>query len=557
MRILHVLGERGTAEAARLAILLAVAFVFSAPCWAQSKLFNDVRDFGAKCDGTADDHIAIQKAINTAYASSSPYVQLPSGTCYIGTGDPALIISRSVTIVGNGFFGPNGSYLKYGGTGITLKINNGSSTCCIYAVTLKDFGIQSTGGADQGIQAIWLSEGLFDHVLVGGVSTSHFNSGIYFENSGDIEIEHPVISYNNVGVWFDSAISKPGLVNSQITIHDGSLYDHSEAAFKVNACAGCIITGNWIESYRYGVEANDSGANYFGDPQLAANSHLVIQRNRFLANDRPGGTFQTRNPLYLNGTAGKLFTQENIIFDENDVFTAAVNSPDVAYPVQMNLDSGTNALSFAWVNLARNTFHGQTKGVYEVNNPKIQVSVGENRQISKTGDVLISETDSTTANNINSTCIKSWNGAFLVGCNNAIGGYTSAVYDGSTAGATRQLIRAGASQGAAPLWQLQDNNGNPLSGFSNKGELFLKNGISQTPFVKSGFSSNTDLAGRLVVSNGSGTYTLTGTYSSAPNCVCADVAVPQNSCSVSESATVLKFAGTGTDMVKWVCVGRN
>jgi len=75
--------------------------------------------------------------------------------------------------------------------------------------------------------------------------------------------------------------------------------------------------------------------------------------------------------------------------------------------------------------------------------------------------------------------------------------------------------------------------------------------------VRSGQSGNTDIAGRVTLSTGAGSYSLTQTYASAPNCLCADVTTPANACAVSESTSALTFTGTGSDVVKYVCVGRN
>ncbi len=75
--------------------------------------------------------------------------------------------------------------------------------------------------------------------------------------------------------------------------------------------------------------------------------------------------------------------------------------------------------------------------------------------------------------------------------------------------------------------------------------------------VRSGSSSNTDMTGRVTLSGGTATYTLAGTYASAPECVTADVTTPTNSNYVVESTTALTFYGTGTDVLKWICMGRN
>jgi hypothetical protein len=75
--------------------------------------------------------------------------------------------------------------------------------------------------------------------------------------------------------------------------------------------------------------------------------------------------------------------------------------------------------------------------------------------------------------------------------------------------------------------------------------------------VRSGSSSNTDLTGRITLSGGTATYNLAGSYTSAPNCITADVTTPSNANSVSESTSTLTFTGTGTDVLKYICMGRN
>ena len=58
-----------------------------------------------------------------------------------------------------------------------------------------------------------------------------------------------------------------------------------------------------------------------------------------------------------------------------------------------------------------------------------------------------------------------------------------------------------------------------------------------------GSASNSDLEeGRVTLSAGAATYTLTGTYTTAPNCLTADVTTPGNASHVTESITALTFA---------------
>ena len=78
-----------------------------------------------------------------------------------------------------------------------------------------------------------------------------------------------------------------------------------------------------------------------------------------------------------------------------------------------------------------------------------------------------------------------------------------------------------------------------------------------THIVKSGTSSNTDITGRISLSSGAATYTLAGTYASAPDCHADDVTTPGFGVSVSESTTTITFTGAGSDIIKYSCLGRN
>lgn len=75
--------------------------------------------------------------------------------------------------------------------------------------------------------------------------------------------------------------------------------------------------------------------------------------------------------------------------------------------------------------------------------------------------------------------------------------------------------------------------------------------------VRSGTPSNTDLTGRVTLSSGAYTLTLTGAYSSPPNCWTADVTTPASASYAVESTTQVVFHGVGNHVIKYGCVGRN
>ena len=65
-------------------LLLALFTILCSSFTASAAVYN-VRDYGAKGDGKALDHVAINKAIETATAAGGGQVVLPSGTYLCGS----------------------------------------------------------------------------------------------------------------------------------------------------------------------------------------------------------------------------------------------------------------------------------------------------------------------------------------------------------------------------------------------------------------------------------------------------------------------------------------
>lgn len=115
-----------------------------------------------------------------------------------------------------------------------------------------------------------------------------------------------------------------------------------------------------------------------------------------------------------------------------------------------------------------------------------------------------------------------------------------------------QIISAGGIQGDTNAWT-QPNSASALWTFGAGATLTQVISLQ----VRSGVSTNTDLTGRITLSGGAFTYTLLGTYATAPNCVTQDVTTPANSSFAVEGTTNIVFHGTGTDVLKYHCVGLN
>lgn len=86
----------------------------------------------------------------------------------------------------------------------------------------------------------------------------------------------------------------------------------------------------------------------------------------------------------------------------------------------------------------------------------------------------------------------------------------------------------------------------------------INGGIQPFPSrLRTGVTTNTDLAGFITLSSGAGSYTFLNTsYAVAPVCTATD-STAANAVKASATATVLSVTGTSSDVLAYTCVIRN
>ena len=73
--------------------------------------------------------------------------------------------------------------------------------------------------------------------------------------------------------------------------------------------------------------------------------------------------------------------------------------------------------------------------------------------------------------------------------------------------------------------------------------------------LRTGTANNTDLAGKITLVAGAGSYTFTGVFATAPVCTATDTTAAA-AVQAATSTTALTLTGTGTDVIAYTCVAR-
>lgn len=201
-----------------------------------------IEDFGAIGDGSTDNSVALQNAVN--------YGQTTAGTLWIPPGQ--FNYATTLTVGGNGrvtFQGAGyGSGVVYTGTGNAWTIHNGAAI--EYRVHFRDFRIWATNPlAQYGLFFNNVQEFSVERMTIGD-SGGFANAGIYGEGVAILELAENAIANNAVGILMDwTAIGN----NGRVDIERNNIFNSSAAAIRLENASVANVINNYIEQTPYAI----------------------------------------------------------------------------------------------------------------------------------------------------------------------------------------------------------------------------------------------------------------------------------------------------------------
>ena len=433
-----------------------------------------------------------------------------------------------------------------------------------------------------------------DMIILGGTTTTLGGGTSAAFQGYKAEVDHNYCNYNRRCVYLRVYANANNISNNYQEYNGGSV-GTGIAPFEVDASAvsGQYAVGNTfihnsveIGNYMYGIKLTNAAqtqliSNDFYDQTTATSGGIYIGTN---ANQTyiygslgpgtypyvvdPNGALASGSGIYISGV-----TAQPSVF--GSLQAGIPGYPNVFGPTTFNAAGGATIIQPAG-SIGGNDFLRMTTGPSD-SSPNVKMF-----SFTGIGQININPTGSTQGssaaiqngyiggasltNNLRSWTASGAGGAFLQ--NSGTGGayFTmqnyAALFTRWDTGA--QVAQIGPQFGGNGYAGLGLGTANDAGIFRRAAGLTSFEGASgaigwgQASGLRSGASGNTDLTGRVTLSGGTATYSLTGpTYASAPNCITQDVTTPALSSYATETTTTITFTGTGTDVIKYICAGTN
>ena len=488
---------------------------------AQTPVAIDPRSppYNAKCDGAANDQLGMQSALTVAEANGAAL--LVPGQCVVS----GLSVTTPVLFQGSG--DRSQIILASGSTAPAISVSIPSTAPGVLGgwanVTLQNVTITSPNRTDA------------NHTLEHGIAVADGSPAVVtvvnLINSSITGIPgHAIYATAHSGYF--------NLINSNILLP-------GQAGFYCNSSTDSVLNGGVI----YGALTN--------------NIILSSCTNTKITNV---------NEFDAVGSGVVVYHSSDVVFDNDTLDIAGQNSLDIINNANQTVTVLGGLIRWSGTT-ANNTYYdllsdAGNAGVTTLFGTHFQTPASSTSSNKPAGNVGFSNPSSASVNCFN--CAFDLGPIGTAGITNSV---TQQLFSGTsqpmTVNSAKQYVGLSGFNGTNNTWQLigtsvdNDNGALILYGNGSAGTILNAYALSTiaqlgTPALRSGFANNTDLTGRVTLSGGTATYTLyTGVYSSAPNCWTQDVTTPTNSSYAVEGTTSVVFHGTGTDVIKYHCIGTN
>lgn len=215
---------------------------------AQDKLRQtvSVKDFGAVGDGTADDTVAIQAALDSGAKS----VYIPAGTYKITT---TLSVPTRVSIYGDG--GVATLILCFSCDGLTFTATGFENDCNFY----EDFGLVGSAGANYIAINVPTGAGTKYGLNFSRVRIFDFNEGIKLDNSLYASISDCVFGYINTAITLGNVSTFTKISNNNIVALGGDTHSGTAVSRGIylqggSNCEAIKINNNFIYGFETGIK---------------------------------------------------------------------------------------------------------------------------------------------------------------------------------------------------------------------------------------------------------------------------------------------------------------
>lgn len=224
---------------------LRFAFLFSVSALSSIALCNpahaaqfNVKNYGAKGNGTTDDSQAIANAIAAANASPGSTVLFPAGTYFIGPASPVLT-PKSITLLGAA-----NATLEFGSTGYISASGKSPSVQNLNIVndgSLSNYALQIGNGATNYSVLQNTFKGWSEDVYLTGAAGGKINAN----------------SFNTSGTGISASVT------GNLTVSTNSFVGTGNAAEFINIQNDpntVVVSGNSFKNAQYGVFATSNGS---------------------------------------------------------------------------------------------------------------------------------------------------------------------------------------------------------------------------------------------------------------------------------------------------------